>query len=400
MWKGQTMKKLLTLDDLYDYYSSTSVRKRSYNAKGEDEALVVQSVGKAKVTFSSNDFDEDYDPKEGLLPVSLECCHIDLNDNRFEISEDVMNKAKFSILFRPIMGFIHKVDDQWEFYEHNRHKEGDEIIFDEIPVGVIANETEPYLAYNEDKEKTYLNVEGYIYEDYSRAAEILLREKTCSVSVELWIKSSEYDVKRKVLAVKDFVFGGVTILGKDPYENEVQPGMAGSEITLKDFSVKNNSVFSNSAEGKLFEMLETLNKNFSNFNKYYNQGKEETQRIMNKFEELLAKYNITAEQVTFDYSEMSDVELEAKFHEVFDDNDGDPESGSDSGNDDSGNDDSGNDDSGNDDSGNDDSGNDDSGVMMMITPMTVLLIMIQTLIQETKILMMEKVVKNLVRRSL
>ena len=38
---------------------------------------------------------------------------------------------------------------------------------------------------------------------------------------------------------------------------------------------------------------------------------------MTKFEELLAKYNKTVEDVTFDYSELSDEELEAKFAEVF-----------------------------------------------------------------------------------
>lgn len=38
---------------------------------------------------------------------------------------------------------------------------------------------------------------------------------------------------------------------------------------------------------------------------------------MNKFEELLAQYGKTAEEVTFEYAEMSDEELEAKFAEVF-----------------------------------------------------------------------------------
>ena len=38
---------------------------------------------------------------------------------------------------------------------------------------------------------------------------------------------------------------------------------------------------------------------------------------MTKFEELLAKYSKTAEDIDFDYSEMSDEELEAKFEELF-----------------------------------------------------------------------------------
>lgn len=38
---------------------------------------------------------------------------------------------------------------------------------------------------------------------------------------------------------------------------------------------------------------------------------------MSKFEELLAQYNVTAEDITFDYEGLSDEELEAKFSEVF-----------------------------------------------------------------------------------
>ena len=41
---------------------------------------------------------------------------------------------------------------------------------------------------------------------------------------------------------------------------------------------------------------------------------------MTKFEELLAKYGKTAEDVTFEYEGMSDEELETKFAEIFDDN--------------------------------------------------------------------------------
>ena len=41
---------------------------------------------------------------------------------------------------------------------------------------------------------------------------------------------------------------------------------------------------------------------------------------MTKFEELLAKYGKTAEDVTFDYEGMADKELEVKFAEMFDDN--------------------------------------------------------------------------------
>ena len=61
-------KKLLTLDDLYNYYSSTSQRTRHFNAKDDDSVIVVQTYGKMK-------YDSDADSKEDLSPVVLQACH-------------------------------------------------------------------------------------------------------------------------------------------------------------------------------------------------------------------------------------------------------------------------------------------------------------------------------------
>lgn len=294
-------KKILTLDDLYNYYSSTSQRTRHFSAKDDDSVIAVRTFGKIK-------YDADSDAREGLTPVFLQSCHVGVNDNGSSISKEAMEKALPSFEFRPILAYIHEVNGQPEFYEHN---EG------EITVGVISNEIAPYLEYDEEKGKTYTNLHGYIYDDYSQAKEILEREGECSVSVELFIRESTFNAKEKVLYLEDFFCGGVTILGVDTIGNSISPGMEGSNITLQDFSVKKNSCFSHDTEKKLFEILENLNENLSSFNKNYNLGKEENQKAMNKFEELLGKYNKTAEEVTFDHEGLDDEALEAKFVEVF-----------------------------------------------------------------------------------
>ena len=80
-----------------------------------------------------------------------------------------------------------------------------------------------------------------------------------------------------------------------------------------------------------------------------------------KFEELLAKYGKTAEEVTFEIEGLSDEELEAKFAEAFEDNDGAGEGEGDNG--DGEGDDTDGDNSGNGDGEgeNDDNGNDGDG---------------------------------------
>ena len=151
-----------------------------------------------------------------------------------------------------------------------------EVVYDEVPVGIIPESGNPHLEYDEDKDKTYVVVNGYIFEEYSKAAEILEREQECPCSVELSIRELSYDAKEKVLNLDDFWFSGVTLLGKNEDGEDVKPGMDGSSIKLTDFSVENNS-FVYSINDELIESLDKLKtaiSSISNFN-INNQGKEE-----------------------------------------------------------------------------------------------------------------------------
>ena len=316
-------KRLLYIEDLYDFYSNKYKRSTKFSAEKTGEPLVVQVHGRIN-------FDESDKNKDGLLPVHLQSCHTDLNVNGSNIESSVMEAALPSFSNRPILGYIHKVttdenpEGQWEFYSHNMHEdENGDVVYDEYPIGIIPESCNAQLVYDEEKKKTYCEVDGYIFEEYSKAAEILQREEECSVSVELSIRELSYDAKQKFLNIEDFWFSGVTILGKTPQGNEVKPGMTGSNIKLADFSSKNNSLFED-YESKMVELQARIeNLETACFNKEQNSsvrtlskegGNKES---MTKFEELLAKYNKTVEDITFDYSELSDEELEAKFAEVF-----------------------------------------------------------------------------------
>lgn len=316
-------KRLRYIEDLYDFYSNKYKRSTKFSAEKTGEPLVVQVHGRIN-------FDESNKNKDGLLPVHLQSCHTDLNVNGSNIESSVMEAALPSFSNRPILGYIHKVttdenpEGQWEFYSHNMHEdENGDVVYDEYPIGIIPESCNAQLVYDEEKKKTYCEVDGYIFEEYSKAAEILQREEECSVSVELSIRELSYDAKQKFLNIEDFWFSGVTILGKTPQGNEVKPGMTGSNIKLADFSSKNNSLFED-YESKMVELQARIeNLETACFNKEQNSsvrtlskegGNKES---MTKFEELLARYNKTVEDVTFDYSELSDEELEAKFAEVF-----------------------------------------------------------------------------------
>ena len=304
-------KKYLTFDDLLLFCEQQNFSH--FSAKDGDGPIVIQTPG----IFSAEDHSKD-----GLLSVKLQACHTKLNRNQSYISEENMKKALPSFSNRPIMGFIHQLDDgSWDFHSHDaiitNDGENDEgtIEYLEIPVGVIPESCNAQLVYDEEKQRTYVEVNGYIYEEYSKAAEILQEQGEHKVSVEIAIYEMSYNAKEKYLNITDFYFSAVTILGRNEDGSPVHEGMAGSNITLGSFSQENNSVVNDDINKKLFEMLTKLNDTLDNLNKNNKKGAVNN---MNKFNELLEQYNVTIEDVTFEYEGVADEELEKLFAEHFD----------------------------------------------------------------------------------
>ena len=231
------LKKILTLDDLMEFYSD---HKKSvhFDYSKHGQPIVVQTEG----ILTYNNDEKDY--AEGLTPVSLQACHTEKNLNSSSISYDAMSDMIKSFANRPIMGYIHDVDGKPEFYGHNMHIEDEEIVYDEISVGVIPESNNAHMEYDQENDRYNVMVDGYIFDDYTKAKEILEREGSCSCSEEIAIRQMSYNAKDKVLNIEDGYFSAVTILGKDDDGNEVKPGMAGSNITLSSFDISENSIFS------------------------------------------------------------------------------------------------------------------------------------------------------------
>ena len=310
-------RKFYTLDDLYNFCRDN--RFESFSADKQGAPLVVQSFG----TFETDDKNSD-----GLMAVKLKSCHTGKNRNRSGITDDNMNKYKHTFKGRPILGAIYKTDTgEYEFRAHDMEiiDDGEDIKYIEQPIGVISQVEEPYLEFDADEGKNYLMVNGTIFSDYSKAAEILERRRTCKCSVEIAVEELSYNCDEDYLSIDKFRFSGVTILG---YEQdgvtEIQEGMKGSKITIDDFSVKKNSMFSADCQEKLIEVLDKLNLTLESFNNKTNSEKG-GEKVMGRFEELLAKYGKTADEVTFEYTNLSDEELEVAFKEAFEDFADEPE---------------------------------------------------------------------------
>lgn len=302
--------KILTLQNLYQFFVEQN-KTINFSSKDSGKPIVVTTNG----VFETNE-----DDIPGMLKLKLKVCHTELNRNGSFISKENMEKAMPSLKYRPILAYIHTLPNGDEdFYAHNieisEDKDGEEkITYLERQVGCFTAD-EPRLEYDKEMDKTYVIAYAVIPEEYTSAADIIRRKNGTKVSCELVINELSYNAKEKYLDLTDFYFGGTSLLGCDENGNEISEGMVGARADISDFCHKEPTyVF----QDKMIELLDKFEKTLSNFNK---DSREKGCDKMNKFEELLKQYNVTAADVTFETEGLSDEELEAKFAEVFDEKD-------------------------------------------------------------------------------
>ena len=307
-------KRYLTLDDLYTFCKQNNLNH--FSAKEAHGPIIVHTPGQFEATDVS---------QNGLLPVKLQACHTGANRNKSYISTESMTAALPSFSNRPILGYIHQLEDgTWDFYSHNAQfietDDGDtEVEYLEVPVGVIPESCNAKIVYDELKEKNYVNVNGYIFEEYSKAAEILRTKGISKVSVELAIEDMSWNTDEDCLNINSFYFMGVTILGRDEDGTIVEEGMAGSNITLGSFSQEENSFIPNDLQSKMVETLTKLNDALDRFNNTNDSDKKGGCETMDKFNELLELYDLTETDIDFEIEGLSDEDLEAAFAEKFGD---------------------------------------------------------------------------------
>lgn len=305
-------KRYLTLDDLYLFCKQNNLNH--FSAKESSGPIVVHTLGQFEAVDVS---------KNGLLPVKLQACHTGINRNKSNISIESMTAALPSFSNRPILGYIHQLDDgTWDFYAHNaeivKDKDGNtEVEYLEVPVGIIPESCNAKIVYDELKEKSYVNVNGYIFEEYSKAAGILREKGTSKVSVELAIEDMSWNLDEDCLNIDSFYFMGITILGRDEEGTIVEEGMAGSNITLGSFSQEENSFIPNNLQLKMVETLTKLNDALDRFNNTNDSDEKGGYDTMDKFNELLELYGLTEEDIDFEVDGLSDEDLEAIFVEKF-----------------------------------------------------------------------------------
>lgn len=309
-------KRIMTVDELYSFCLKNKFAK--FDSKEFGKELIVEMPA----NFEKSNYEVDK-MKEGLTPFVSRAFHDHINLNKSEIKEDDFNNNLPSTNFRPILANIVKDEETGEldFGSHDFHIEkiiqtdqnGNEIVvektvYDEQPIGVIDG-SKTSIEYDDEAKVNRAVLHGYLYNEYCQdAIDILNRRGTVDCSVELVIREMSFDANTKVLVLNDFYVSGLTLLS-----SKTKPGMAGSNFKIEDFSIDNDHLKFTNRLNELQAKLDELEARF-----IINNSKEGgNDKNMDKFNELLEKYDKTAEDIDFEYEGLTDDELTAKFEEVF-----------------------------------------------------------------------------------
>lgn len=271
-------KRLLFIEDLYDFYSNKYKRSTKFSAEKSGHQLFVQVSAEFKV-----DKDTDYQD-DSLLFCKVKLMHSGENRNHSSVTDEALNKAAKTLAYKPILAnFMEYTDEETgetlkDFTSHDMELNDDGTVeYIEKQVGCFTSD-EPFFEVEKETGHNFLYGYCAIPVDYTDTVSIIERKGGTKISVELAVNEMQYNGKERVLELTDVVIMGATLLGKDPEtKKDVGEGMLNARLDIADFSAKNNSLFAdnNSILIDLQERLKKLESACFNNTTNNSNGKEE-----------------------------------------------------------------------------------------------------------------------------
>lgn len=281
-------KRLLFMEDLYDFYSNKYKRSTHFSAEKSGHQIFVQVPAEFEV-----DKNADY-KDESLLFCKVKLMHSGENRNHSSVTDEALKKASKTLAYKPVLANFMEYEDETtgetlkDFTSHDMELNDDgSVNYIEKQVGCFTSD-KPFFEVEEETGHNFLYGYCAIPVDYTDAASIIERKNGTKISVELAVNEMEYSGKNKILELTDVVIMGATLLGKDPdTKKDIGEGMLNARLDIADFNAKNNSLFSD-YDSTLIDLQERLEKLesacFNNKNDI--SGKEETIEVeKEKFEE-------------------------------------------------------------------------------------------------------------------
>ena len=313
---------LMTLNDLVEFCEKKGLTK--FQSAIDTPSIRVTT----RDLFSFESFEEN--ETDDYLKLNIKACHTLVNNNRSNISKETMESALPTFANKPILADVCEYKDKkgnisYDFSGHTMQEIDDPFNsgqkrtnYIEAIVGIIPETNNIRMEKDPKSDKEYVFVDGYVFKEYGNfAADIIkARNGNVDVSVELNVEEFSFDTREKVLNIEKFTFSGITLLGEN-----VQPGMSGAHAEAFSKNEEEKFIYNDN----LMKKVENVQELITSLTKRIEGMKQTQESQTNKkggnttvnFEELLQKYGVTADDVTFETEGLTPEELEAKFDETF-----------------------------------------------------------------------------------
>ncbi|ARF70765.1 hypothetical protein B7C51_25175 (plasmid) [Paenibacillus larvae subsp. pulvifaciens] len=240
-----------------------------------------------------------------FVKVKIRLMHLGKNYNGSYFDKESVKKAIPSLANTPILGFIENIDENNEDYSDHRiviiRKNGKlETKYLGQAYGVIPEDNNARfedIIGSDGIVRTYLVCDGLMWTKFEDATRLVLKSKFRNQSIELHTDYKGYYEKDNYFHFTDFKFYGACIIGDD-----VAPAMTDARI---------ETVFSKN------ELHQYINIMLEDFKSTITKNKCGGEMMKEKLKELLKKYSVTKNDLTFDVESVkNEEELESKISEV------------------------------------------------------------------------------------
>jgi hypothetical protein len=255
-----------------------------------------------------------------FIKVKIWLMHLQENLNGSFFSKEVVQDAIYSLANTPILAYIEDDSDgEKDFSDHRMvlvKEEGQyKIKYIGQAIGVIpeTNNAQFEMRLCDDGvEREFLTVEGLVWQDkWDDAPDILNRDMVKAQSMELHSDYEGQFEEDNLFHFTSFKFYGACALGKS-----VEPAMHNASIEIQfSFDGFTKEIQEKMEQFKQFTLQNQSSSTTEDVDNI-NFSKKEVNDTLN-LDELLAKYNLTQEKLSFSIEGLSIDEIETKIKEQF-----------------------------------------------------------------------------------
>lgn len=249
--------------------------------------MSVQVKSKLSLPVMFQKIDDINDENKRFIKVKIWLLHLGQNFNGSVFEKEVVDKAIPTLQYVPIVGFIKDTDSKdkkttEDFSDHHyiivKTENGKELKYVGSAYGVILSSEDNNAHYEErlcddGETRTFLVVDGIMWDMFEDSAEIMKRDIVKSHSMELWDDEDSYDGyedENGLFHFTKFSFRAACILG-DKYSPAMINSTVEVQFTVSDFIKRIQEELNN----KYMEFTKINSNSTQNQNTNFTQGGNE-----------------------------------------------------------------------------------------------------------------------------